>query len=93
MVLDFRHAQYTLTTQDNIAITHSFFSQNTNLVAPTVNFYLALSPAQYKEEVLQSIRSLTAKADTDIQGRVQLEGLMLGWPTVCTHDIGHTTLV
>ncbi len=93
MVLDFLHAQYILTTQENIVITHPFSSQNTNLVAPTVNFYLALSPAPYKEEVLQSIRSLTAKADTDIQGQVQLEGLMLGWPTVCTHDIGHTTLV
>ncbi|XP_016410711.1 zinc finger protein OZF-like, partial [Sinocyclocheilus rhinocerous] len=53
----------------------------------------SIPPSQYKEEDLQSIRSLTANAGTDIQGQVQLEGLMLGWPTVCTHDIGHTTLV
>lgn len=59
----------------------------------SVHFYLALSlPSRNKEDLL-AIHSLTAQADTSIEGQIQLEGLMLGWPTVFTHDMGHTALV
>lgn len=95
MIIDFQHAQYTFPAQGDtvVAVTHPFSWQDTFPMIHTVHFYLALFLSPCNEEVLQSIRSLTAKADTSTQVQIQLEGLMLGWPSVCTHDIGHTTLV
>lgn len=93
MVIDFQLVQYTLPTDGDEVVTHPFIWQDTIPTTNTVHFYLALSLTSRNEEDLQAIHSLTAQADTSIQGQIQLEGLMLGWPTVCTHDIGHTTLV
>uniref|UniRef100_A0A8C1PDC5 Gypsy retrotransposon integrase-like protein 1 n=4 Tax=Cyprinus carpio TaxID=7962 RepID=A0A8C1PDC5_CYPCA len=93
MVIDFQLVQYTLPTDGDEGVIHPFIWQDTTPTTHTVHFYLALSLPSRNEEDLQAIHSLTAQADTSIQGQIQLEGLMLGWPTVCTHDIGHTALV
>lgn len=89
--LDFQRTQYSLPSKENNEeITYPFLI---NKCYSTVNFYLALPTTTISDETLHSIRQLTQQADTSEQYKGQLEDLMLEWPSVCTHEIGQSSLV
>lgn len=89
--LDFQKVQYSLPSKENTEEnTYPFL---TNECHSTVNFYLALPTPTISEETLHSIRQLRQQADTSERFKGQLEDLMLEWPSVCTHEIGQSSLV
>ncbi len=92
IVLDFRKALYTLPSKEDSAedLSFPFVTKDS---CPTCHFYLALPPPPISDAALQTIHQLIQKADTQQQIKEKLKSLMLEWPTVCTHEIGHTNMV
>lgn len=92
IVLDFKKAQYTLPSTEDTdeKLSFPFFTSDS---CPTVHFYLALPSPPITDATLQTICQLAQKADTQQQMKERPENLMLEWPTVCTHEIGHTNQV
>ncbi len=92
IVLDFRKALYTLPSTEDSAeeLSFPFITKDS---CPTGHFCLALPPPPISDAALQTIHQLIQKADTQQQIKEKLKSLMLEWPTVCTHEIGHTNMV
>ncbi len=90
--LDFRRYQYHLPAleDDEKVETFSLLSQESG---STVHFYLALSTPVSSDETLQSIHDLIQKADMNHHSKEVLRELMLKWPTVCTNEIGQSSII
>lgn len=58
-----------------------------------MHFYLAIPNLPVTDATLQTVQQLVQKADTQPWIKRNLEKVMLDWPTICTHDIGHTNLI
>ncbi|XP_067301623.1 uncharacterized protein [Pseudorasbora parva] len=90
--LDFQKAQYSLPIKEE-TVEGKTYSFLTNECHSTVNFYLALPTPTMSDETLHAIHQLTQQADTGEQFKGRLKDLMLEWPSVCTHEIGQSSLV
>lgn len=88
VVLDFKKAQYRLSATDNqVERVFPFLRQDPT---SSVHFYLAVPTISASELVLHSIQQVVQKAKTTQPVRIELESLLLNWPTVCSQGIGHT---
>ncbi len=93
IVLDFKNTQYSFPSndEDSVEIFPLLFPESSP--PPSVQFYLALPIPNISEELSQSIRQLTMSTESTDQFKPQLENLMRDWPSVCTHEIGHSKIV
>ncbi len=92
IILDFKNLQYFFSPKDD-GIVQRFPLWSHESSKTSLHFYLALSTPQMTVETLQSINQLVLKSDSTDQFKSQLESLMRKWPTVCTHEIGHSKIV
>lgn len=92
MILDFSKAQYSLPTEERIEEVQ-FFPFLQHNVYPSLHFYLAISSPGGNNESRQQIQQLSQAADTENHAKKQLEELLLSWPSVCTQEIGRTSVV
>lgn len=92
MILDFSKAQYSLRTEEGTDEANFYHPLHHN-VYPSLHFYLAIpfSGGNYKSR--QQIQQLAQAADTETHVKKQLEELLLSWPSVCTQEIGRTSIV
>ncbi len=88
IILDFRRSQYRLPSLKDADddVTFPFLPQGSGSL---VHFYLALSTPSATAETLQSIHQLVQETDTKQWNKE----LMLKWPTVCTNEIGQSSIV
>lgn len=92
IILDFKNLQYNFPSKDDGTV-QRFPLWSHESSKSLLHFYLALPTPQMTVETLQSIDQLVLKSDSSEQFKNQLESLMRNWPTVCTHEIGHSKLV
>ncbi len=92
IILDFMNLQYCFSPKDD-GIVQRFLLWSHESSKTSLQFYLALPTPQMTVETLQSINQLVLKSDSTVQFKSQLENLMRKWPTICTHEIGHSKMV
>ncbi|XP_047663303.1 uncharacterized protein LOC125140072 [Tachysurus fulvidraco] len=93
IVLDFRRSQYRLTRSEESGDEEVTFPLMIPESCASLHFYLAIPLPRVSEDTQQSIRDLVIKTNTNQQNKSLLEELMLNWPTVCTNEIGRTSIV
>lgn len=59
----------------------------------SVNIYCALPIVQVSSDTVGAIKDLVDLADTSQTERRCLEVLLLNWPTVCTDELGQTSII
>ncbi len=92
IVLDFSKAQYGLPSVSSQDV-NQFFPFMTQDSSSSVYFYLAIPTPTMDDMVLESIQRLTLEAETTPLYKEKLEQLLLDWPTVCSKEIGHSSIV
>lgn len=91
LTLDFQRSKYIIPASEGR--TEEAFPFLPHGPQATVNFYIALPIPLTSSETHLSIQKLVQQANTSFQFKTQLEKLMLQWPAICTHEIGHSNLV
>ncbi|KAG1945241.1 thy-1 membrane glycoprotein [Pimephales promelas] len=86
--LDFKNSTYTLPEDSD-----TIYSFNTSSPLPMVSLHLALPLVPTTSTTLTAVKEVVSRADASKAQKRQLEGLMLDWPTVCTDNLGQTTLI
>lgn len=92
IILDFRRSQYRLPSLKDADedVTFPFLPQ---VSGSSVHFYLALSSPTVSDDTLHSIYQLVQKSNTNQWNKESLQELMLTWPTVCTNEIGQSSVI